>query len=429
MESRIEEAIKTIKMNDRGGFTVPTNRLYPYQWNWDSGFTALGIWHFNKWRAWLEIMALLDAQWEDGMVPHIVFRQNDPDYFPGPGVWQTNTEPASSGHSQPPVLASMILRMVQNGTAYDTRKAREVFPRLMAYHRWFASARDPQGSGVIGIIHPWESGRDNCPDWDIGMNAITVPGNLMTYKRRDTSHVDSDQRPTQEQYDRFITIVQFGRETGWDHHKIHAEGPFLMADPGVQFIFLRATRDLLTLAEMLGIDEVVDELRGLIARVSEGSNWLWNDNVGGYCARDIRTGAFSDAITNASMLCFYGDVGSPEQRASMAAHCRRILAACQYGMPSWDPEHPDFESRRYWRGPVWAIMNHMLVTGLADAGEDMLAQRIRSDTQNLIEREGMAEYFDPLDGTGLGGMDFSWTAAIYLDHCQDRVAELLKETG
>ena len=30
MECRIEEAIKTIKMNDRGGFTVPTNRLYHY---------------------------------------------------------------------------------------------------------------------------------------------------------------------------------------------------------------------------------------------------------------------------------------------------------------------------------------------------------------------------------------------------------------
>ena len=149
MESRIEEAIKTIKMNDRGGYR-PTDQRYPYRWNWDSGFTALGIWHFNKWRAWRDL-ALLDAQWEDGMVPHIVFRQNDPDYFPGPGVWQTNTEPASSGHSQPPVLASMILRMVQSGTA-DT--GREVFPRLMAYHHWFASARDA-GDGVISIIHPW----------------------------------------------------------------------------------------------------------------------------------------------------------------------------------------------------------------------------------------------------------------------------------
>ena len=119
MTSRIEEAIGIIRMNDRGGYTVPTNRLYPYQWNWDSGFTALGIWHFNKWRAWLEIMALLDAQWDDGMVPHIVFRQHDPDYFPGPGVWQTNTEPSTSGHSQPPVLASVILQMVRMGTAYD----------------------------------------------------------------------------------------------------------------------------------------------------------------------------------------------------------------------------------------------------------------------------------------------------------------------
>ena len=65
MANRIQEAINIIKMNDRGDYTVPTNRLYPYQWNWDSVFTALGIWHFNKWRAWLEIMTLLDAQWQE----------------------------------------------------------------------------------------------------------------------------------------------------------------------------------------------------------------------------------------------------------------------------------------------------------------------------------------------------------------------------
>ena len=82
MAQRIQEAINIIKMNDRGGYTVPTNQLYPYQWNWDSAFTALGIWHFNKWRAWSEIFTLLDAQWQDGMLPHIVFRHNDPDYFP-----------------------------------------------------------------------------------------------------------------------------------------------------------------------------------------------------------------------------------------------------------------------------------------------------------------------------------------------------------
>ena len=48
MTRRIDEAIRIIKMNDLGGYTVPTNRLYPYRWNWDSGFTALGIWHLNR---------------------------------------------------------------------------------------------------------------------------------------------------------------------------------------------------------------------------------------------------------------------------------------------------------------------------------------------------------------------------------------------
>ncbi len=429
MAKRIEEAINIIKMNDRGGYTVPTNRLYPYQWNWDSGFTALGIWHFNKWRAWLEIMALLDAQWQDGMIPHIVFRHNDPDYFPGPAIWDTNTEPPTSGHSQPPVLASIIWRIVQMGTEYDKRKAIEVFPKLMAYHRWFSAARDPKNSGVISIIHPWESGRDNCPDWDIGMRNIVVPDNLESYARRDTSHVDSDQRPTQEQYDRFITIVKFGRECGWDNQTIHAKGPFLMADPGVQFIFLRASRDLLAMAQHLGMDMAVDEIRGWVDRVEAGSDFLWNEEVGGYCARDLRTGQFSDAITNASTLSFFADVGSPEQRASMAAHCRRILDASSFGMPSWDPDHPAFESQRYWRGPVWAIMNHMVISGLEDAGLADLAARVRTDTINLIDERGMAEYFDPRDGDGLGGIDFSWTAAIYLDLNKTEVAASLAAGG
>ena len=308
------------------------------------------------------------------------------------------------------------------GTEYDRIKAIEVFPKLMAYHRWFINARDPDNRGIVGIIHPWESGRDNCPDWDIGMQNIVIPVNLERYTRRDTYHVDRNQRPTQEQYDRFITIVNFGRECNWDSQTIYANGPFLMADPGVQFIFLRASRDLLAMAHHLEMDLAVDEIKGWVEQVEAGSDFLWNDVVGGYCARDLRTGQFSDAITNASTLSFFADVGSPEQRKSMEAHCRRILSTSAFGMPSWDPDHQAFESQRYWRGPVWAIMNHMVICGLKDAGLVDLAARVRNDTINLINEHGMAEYFDPRDGDGLGGMDFSWTAAVYLDLHKTEVA-------
>ena len=57
--------------NDRGGYTVPTHGLYPYQWNWDSAFVALGFAEFDRDRAWQEIETLISGQWDDGMIPAI----------------------------------------------------------------------------------------------------------------------------------------------------------------------------------------------------------------------------------------------------------------------------------------------------------------------------------------------------------------------
>jgi len=200
----MQQAAKEIlTANDRGGFTIPTSRLYPYQWNWDSAFAALGFAQFDRARAWTEITMLMEAQWDNGMVPHIIFRSNDPDYFPGPDVWQSGTEPQSSGHSQPPVAAIVIHQMMQTGGDEDRAQAEKLFPRLLAYHRWFHQHRDPDGTGLVAITHPWESGRDNCPDWDSGMNGMTIDPDLEDYVRRDTSHVDASERPSKDQYDRF----------------------------------------------------------------------------------------------------------------------------------------------------------------------------------------------------------------------------------
>jgi len=103
-----EQAIEILRTNDRGGYTIPTARLYPYQWNWDSAFVALGFMTFDRERAWRELEFLLEGQWRNGMVPSILFRHEDPDYFPGPASWQTHEdEPMpSTGLSQPLVPCS-----------------------------------------------------------------------------------------------------------------------------------------------------------------------------------------------------------------------------------------------------------------------------------------------------------------------------------
>ena len=407
-----QQAVNIIRHNDQGGFTIPTDKLYPFQWNWDSAFAALGFACFDSDRAWQEIETLFQGQWCDGMLPHITFRQADDNYFPGPDVWGTHKTPPSSGHSQPPVVASVVYELTLK--TRDYKRAAALFPKLLRYHEWFHQMRDPEGTGLVATIHPWETGRDNCPDWDSGMSQVRIADNLPDYVRRDTSHLGADQRPSNDQYDRYLSIVKYARDQLWDHNHLYYHGPFLMADPGIQFILLRADRDLLSLATLLGDTTQSMKIQQWINQSVTGCDSLWNEKISGYTARDLRHPAVSPAISNASMLCFYANAGDSHQRSAMLTHAASILETIRYGFPSWDPRDTQFESRRYWRGPVWAIMNYMIARGLTEAGESAMADRINKDTIALIESAGFAEYFDPQSGDALGGQEFTWTAAIYL---------------
>lgn len=104
----IEQAFAVLKENDRGTYTVPTKGLYPFQWNWDSCLTALGLAALDEGRAWTEIETLLANQWPDGMVPQIVFHVPSDTYFPGPDVWQTGRPTPTSGITQPAVAGSTL---------------------------------------------------------------------------------------------------------------------------------------------------------------------------------------------------------------------------------------------------------------------------------------------------------------------------------
>ena len=48
-----------------------------------------------------------------------------------------------------------------------------------------------------------------------------------------------------------------------------------------------------------------------------------------------------------------------------------------------------------------------------------IAGRIKNDTAKLMQRNGFAEYYDPLSGRPAGGDSFSWTAAVWLGWAGD----------
>ncbi|MFD1343223.1 hypothetical protein ACFQ4E_12395 [Litorisediminicola beolgyonensis] len=396
-------AREILRGNDRGGYTIPTAGLYPFQWNWDSAFAAWGFSTFDPDRAWTELETLFSAQWDTGMVPHIVFHKEDDGYFPGPSVWGPGTTPASSGISQPPV-AAILARKIHDSVG-GTERLRALYPRMLAWHRWWRDWRCPEG--VACVTHPWESGRDNCPDWDPGM--ANVDGSQVgTYTRRDTGHVDASMRPGKEDYDRYIAMVQFGRACGWDQKTILEDGPFLMADPAITFILIRANRDLAAIAETLGEDPT--EPLAMAAEIEAALPSIWNDELQAYCARDARTGEFASAISSGAALGLLAGVENAAMEEKLAAMWDRV----RYGIPSNDPAADSFDPRRYWRGPTWPVVNALIAIGLTSAGRSAEERRLRKETAELIRSGGFFEYFDPLDATPCGGDRFTWTAAIWL---------------
>ncbi|AVW92948.1 MGH1-like glycoside hydrolase domain-containing protein [Celeribacter baekdonensis] len=409
IENPLDQAARDVLLgNDRGGYTIPTARLYPYQWNWDSMFSAWGYGTFDMVRAWQEVDLLFASQWDTGMVPHIIFHNPDPDYFPGPGVWGATHTPPTSGISQPPVAATLILKLYEMDPEAGLPHLKTLYPKLVAWHDWWI--RERCKDGPVAIIHPWESGRDNCPDWDIGMEGVQINEDD-PYTRRDTGHVNADERPLKWDYDRYLAILAFGRSVNWDDRAMYENGPFLMADPGISFVLLRAFMDLIEIGRILGEDTA--ELSAQQGQLRDGISKLWNVEKGWFDAYDLRTGDYANVLGSGAFLAYFAGVSRP----ALDAHFARIWDKVSFGVPSADPESERFDPRRYWRGPTWPVVNSLIAMGLTDMGRNEAETRLRNETAALIEAGGFWEYYDPLDGTPCGGASFGWTAAIWLTWC------------
>ena len=411
----LDHAVAVLRENDRGTYTVPTKGLYPFQWNWDSCLTALGQRHFDEARAWTEIETLFAHQWPDGMVPHIVFHVFDDGYFPGPNVWNTGRPTPTSGITQPAVAGFAVKRLFERARdkALASERAEALLPKIDLWHRWFYENRDPKGEGLVAILHPWESGRDNSIDWDEAFERVPTEG-IAPYTRRDTQHADPAHRPTKAQYDRYLYLVELFRGLGWDNKRLHDASPFQVVDPGFNAILIRASADLADLADQLGEPTIAAANRDRAERGLRALDGLWSDTHEQYLCRDRVSGTLVDSSSLGGLLPVFAAI--PKARAAAIARTiERQAQAVRFLVPSHDPADARFEQKRYWRGPVWLVTNYMVADGLAAAGEQDVADRIVQSSLELIEKSGFAEYYDPLTGEPCGGGRFTWTAAMVIE--------------
>jgi glycogen debranching enzyme len=414
--SLAERALSVLAHNDAGGFFRPGPRVYPFQWNWDSALIALGLAHVDPVRGRTEVRSLLRGQWDDGMVPHIVFHAPDAGYSPGPELWDSAacagapTVP-TSGITQPPVLATAVRALHEADP--DRGFLEEVVPALESWHRWLHRERGMDGSALVAILHPWESA-DNSPRFDAAL-ARVGDGELPAVARTDRRHVDAAERPTELDYARYLLVVDRLRACGY--RPALEEAPFVYVDLCFNAVFAVAEADLAWLWGQLGGDG--DRARRAAGRLREALAACWDEDAGVYVDGDrTATGTVAD------LFPLYA--GVPDERRARRLFDEALWSPQHFGPAAEAPwavtsaskSSSAFDSRRYWRGPVWINVNWFLIRGLERAGLNAEAEELRRLTLRLVDRSGFSEYYEPSTGEPLGSDTFSWSAALTLDLLQ-----------
>lgn len=433
LEELGRRARDVLAANDLGTMVTAAPDLYPHMWSWDAAFVATGLSTMSVERALRELDYLLAAQWRSGMIPHIVF-SDVPGYFPDVERWGTRgASPEgvqSSGICQPPVHATMLRRIVERATAAggeDARLAdeftRRTLPGWIDWHAWLRSARGGDGSGLLTIYHGWESGMDNSPRFD-GPYSRVKPGEMEPFVRTDTQKVkDHSQRPSDEEYSRYLWLVQQMADVRFDDERLPRVMAFQVKDVFMSAIYAAANEDLAVLAEQFGLPEEAPRLRQWAREFREGVDATVDERSGLARDRDVLTGEW---IGPPTMAGFAPLISTTDQ-----ALLDRQLDV--FEGPDWtgDPRlafplpaststtYEGLKPRQYWRGPVWPVMNWYLAHCLRRRGDEKRYLQLREASLAQLMEGHFGEYYEPFTGEPLGSMDQSWTAAVALEWLAD----------
>lgn len=428
----LAEAKRVLKQNDRGKYTVPAGDLYPHQWLWDSSFTSIGLRHLNIERAKAELRSLLRGQWHNGMIPHMIFSDKAYDIKNRrkEAIHSSPFTPdnvITSGMTQPPMFAEAVLRIGQKLKSAERHSwYGEMLHPLLRHHDWLYADRDPHHSGLVLLIHPYESGLDDSPPWISELRKHSMPywirlieklhlGWIANFVRRDTRFVAPGQRMSNIEAMAYWAALRRIRRKAYNTEAILSRSLFAVEDLAFNSIFIRANECLAEIAKSINY-KLPQNLLNNMLHSEEALEQLWDEAAGQYYSRSFVGHKLIEEPTIATFLPLYSGViaqSRAEQLVKLMQSQKKYKA--NWPIPSVPRDSSFFDPYRYWQGPTWINTNWLIIQGLRNYGFDKEAEGLKLSTLELVAKSGMNEYFNPLNGEPAGAANFSWTAALTID--------------
>ncbi len=420
--------------------TVPSKEFYVHQWLWDSATHAMGLVYVDEQRAFDELFSLVSGQWENGLIAQITFNPNEKKYFPGPEYWGTEKcatgEIKTSGITQPPLLGISFAHVFSHthSKKLQSRLLLEILPKVLKYHDYLKDYRDPENSGLLTVVHPWETGLDNSPRWDKPLQNIKLADipdsvkSLVNRYRSDDKLSDPRVRPGLDDYYRYMYLVHLFKSWNWDYRVIVKKSPFAVKDILFNSLWCEANEALAKVLTTIDRNDDALRLKGWADETRQALRARRDPVTGYFRDQDVSSATPTDigANTIATFLPLLAEAVDEKDAASTLS---LLTDPAQFWtktpVASTALSAKEFDPLKYWRGPTWPITNLFVIEGLRKYAKSPRAQSIRKEledkTLSMIDAHGFFEYYDPQNGaarpgkpTPLGFGSFSWSAAIYV---------------
>lgn len=335
-------------------------------WAWDSWKHAAALARFAPDLAKDQVRAMFDYQDEHGMVADVIYADK------AENNWRDTKPP----------LAAWAVREIYRATG-DQSFVREMYPKLLRYHRWWYANRDHDRDGLAEygstdgtrIAAAWESGMDNAVRFDDAKMLKNAEGAWSL----DQESVDLNAYLYAEK--RFL--AELAPVAGQPNDR-----PLLLAEASAL------------------------KLRVQTAMFDTEQGYFFDIGIGD----GKPVGVFGPE----GWIPLWADMASPDQTRRVASvMLDPARFATKFPFPTLDASHPKFSPiKGYWRGPVWMDQAWFAVLALERNGfgkeADVMRRRLLDNAAGLKARAPFYENYDPLTGNGYQSPNFSWAAAHYL---------------
>jgi len=380
------------------GFTCPNSTTYPWLWLWDSCFHAI-VWQqlAQTDRALAELTTVLAAQDADGFVPHVQYLDGSTAHDSFWGRRHT------SSITQPPMYGHAIAELARKGVAIPS----DLLERATAGLNFLFERRRRTASGLIEIVHPWESGCDHSPRWD-DLVLGDAEFDEQTWFRRKGELLQGIERLR-------------GGAPIWNNEFAVGSVAFSALTAFCAAELAEVTGDKALLSQAVDVSEALSnrwepELR----------TWV-DDGPTATGSGRVRTVEALLPLLTLPLLSL-PSMTQPSGRSSSAVYSQEIANlvaselcdadafAGEFGERQVHRDEPTYLTSTYWRGPSWPQLNYLLWIGLKRVGRFAEAAQIAHSSYSGAVQSGWAEYFDADTGRAYGAVPQSWTTlAICMD--------------